>query len=103
MGRLLGGALIVLFVLVSGFLVAFIREGSETTSEVGFTCAAGNATACNEENEENFRDQLGNANPADLGEGTPVVLTTVWALVIVFLLSVGLALIVLAFVPLTGE
>jgi hypothetical protein len=103
LGRLLGGALIVLFVIVSGVVVAYVREGAEDTTLEATTCSGGNATACADDNEVSFLDQVDDASPADLGDDTPGIISVLWLVTIVFLLTAGLLLIALAFIPLTAE
>lgn len=100
----MGGALIVLFVIVSGVVVAYVREGAEDTTFSAETCSSGNATACaGDPDDVDFLDQVQDASPADLGEDTPGIITVLWTVTIVFLLAAGLLLIALAFVPLTSE
>lgn len=103
MGRLIAGATIILFVIVVGALLAFIKVGAEETF-TGTGCGTGNATQCAEEGgESGFRDFVDAANPAEIDEDAPAIVNSLWLLVIVFLVLVAGLLIVLAFVPLTSE
>lgn len=103
MGRLVAGATIILFVLVVGALVAYVKVGAEETFS-GTGCGSGNATACAEEDQETgFRDLVDAADPSELDEDAPGIVNSLWLLVVVFLVLVAGMLIVLAFVPFTGE
>lgn len=105
MGRLIQGSLIVLFIVVVGALVAFIKDGAiNTVSGFGCETQGQNATECAGIDEsDNFLDTVRDANPAELGEGAPDIVNALWVMVFVFLLGVAIALIALAFIPLTAE
>lgn len=103
MGRLIAGATIILFVLVVGAVLAYVKVGAEETFS-GTGCGTGNATECADEDQETgFRDLVDAANPAEIDEDAPSIVNSLWLLVVVFLVLVAGMLIVLAFVPLTGE
>lgn len=103
MGRLVTGATIILFVLVVGVVVSYIKVGSEATTNYAGGCSDGNATACGDPENQSFLDYANDASPADLGDDTPPILNALYLLVLVFLIGMAGLLIALAFIPTTSE
>lgn len=97
--------MIVLFILVVGAVVAFVKTGAEETGSFGGSCSSGNATACAEEQAEegdtenpSFWDYVGNADPTELEDDAPPILNGLWLLVVTFLIGLAILLIATAFV-----
>lgn len=101
------GATIILFILVSNLIGTFIKEGASTLTGPGDSCASGqNATTC-------FSSSQGSSHSfvsevldvtflGDFGDGTPAILSAIWALTMTFLLAVAVLLIITSFIPTLG-
>lgn len=98
----MSGVMIILFVLVVNLLNAFIISGSTATTQLEGCTSSNNVTTCESQGKESFFDSLFGATfmPFD---GAPVILNAVWAMVMLTLLSTGVLLIVLSFIPFTAE
>lgn len=89
MGRLLSGALIILFVLVTNFLLAFITTGAATAGpSAGIDCGI---TGCS----CGFCGITLGALPND----TEPVVGALYILVMGFLLVLGIALVIVSLIP----
>lgn len=103
MGRLVDGAMIILFLLVVGAVVAFIRLDSQPGSFNEGGCSDGNATECGEPDDVGFLEQVQQANPTEIDEDAPPFLNNMWLLIVGFLFVLATLLIALAFVFGTSE
>ena len=108
MSRLLQGSLIILCFLMIGVVAAFITNGATsegddgTSTEFSQQCDSGNFTNCGDTGKSTFFDAIRDTAVGSFGDGTPLIVSVLWILGGVFLLSVGVLLIVSAFIPTLG-
>lgn len=104
MGRLITGVSIILFVLVINLLVAFITTGAATATPFEQDCS-GNATACSQDaaSQASFFSTLKNAAVNPLGDGTPEIISSLWFLIMITLLTTGILLVIFSAVPTLAE
>lgn len=103
MGRLIDGMMIILFLLIIGFLITFVRAG--TTNDNNFVKCSGtdNATQCENVGKTSFFSAVRDVAVGDFGDDTPTWISGLWLLAAGVLLSTAILLVVLAFIPLTSE
>jgi|SRR5690349_4500047 len=100
-GRLITGAVMVLFVIITNLLIGFIRDGAtDTQFPTGCSSSDDNAT-CEVVGKTTFLHAILSVVYTPI-EGAPAIINAAWGIAIGFLLAVGTLLIVLAFVPLTN-
>lgn len=107
MGRLITGFLIVLFVVVVNTVVAFITTsatGVGGVEEVGWTnCDQDdNFTSCENVGKTTFLAEVFDVSYTGI-DGAPPFLNLLYVIIVGGLFTVGILLIVLAFVPTTAE
>lgn len=102
MGRLLDGSLILLFYILVNVLAAFITSGAESGSFTDSCSTANNVTSCESGGRESFFDAVADVTVSGF-DGAPPIVNILWLLVGVFLLSLGVLLIVVSFIPTTSE
>lgn len=102
-GRLITGASIVLFVLVTNLLVTF-NNTSAASSAYPTGCTAGqNNTQCEAAGKTSFFAAVLGTTFQGFGDDAPEILNVAWGVIMGFLLTVAVLLIVLAFVPFTNQ
>lgn len=106
----MSGAMIILFVLVVNVMAAFIGTDTATgTGSFSSACASGgsNSTSnhadCEAQSKASFFSSVFGTTFTGFGSEAPVIVNALWGLTMGILLTVGVLLIVLAFIPLTSE
>lgn len=102
MGRLVTGSLLILFFIVVNVLAAFITTGAESGSFTDSCTTSQNVTTCEESGRESFFSAVADVSVSGF-DGAPVIVNVLWLLLGVFLLSMGVLLIVVSFIPTTSE
>lgn len=101
MSRLLEGSLILLFLLVVNLLTALVQSGAASTTAPPGCKDSEDASSCDNVGKTSFVKAV--AKTAVKGiEGAPTWFNAVWLLVAAMLLTVGVLLIALSFVPTTS-
>lgn len=103
MGRILDGSLMVMFVVVVNFTVAFITTGATTPEDAFTRCDSDeNFTSCENLGKTTFLAEVFDVTYTGI-DGAPLFINALYVLIVGFLFTVGVLLIVLGFVPTTSE
>lgn len=105
MGRAVTGVLILLFLAILTIVINVVNAEAQDISGSDTGCSSGNATACQEQYEEDdgFFEVLRGLGVPALPEGTPAEVNLLWVVILGTLLALGIYLIVTSAVPLTSE
>lgn len=103
MGRLVSGSLIILFYIVMNVLTAYLITGANPDSFTDTCSTSNDVTTCESAGKAAFFSAVADVTVGDFGEGTPAFVSLLWILVGVFLLSMGVLLVVVSFIPTTSE
>lgn len=102
MGRLMGGALILLFVLLVNTVAAFVEGGTSTGDSFSNCSESGNITECENVGKGSFFSQVADVTFTGIDD-LPDWLNAAYIITMGLLLTTAILLIVLAFIPLTNE
>ena len=100
MSRLLSGALIILFVLLLGAIVTAVSGSVASGQDFSNCSTSNNITECENVGKGSFFSQVADVTFAG---GIGGFFGVLYSLIMGLLLTVGILLIVLAFIPLTAE
>lgn len=96
------GALIILFYLVINVVAAFIETGAASGGFTDSCTSSQNVTTCESAGRESFFEAVADVSVSGF-TGAPVIVNVLWLLIGVFLISLAILNIVLAFTPTTSE
>lgn len=101
--------MIILCFLIIGVVAAFITAGAlndgsadGTSTTFSRQCGSGNYTNCGDTSKTTFFDAIRDVSVGSFGSDTPLIVSTLWILAGVFLISAGVIIAVWSFVPTTG-
>lgn len=99
--RLMEGSLILLFYLLMNVVAAFITNGSDSSTFSDACSTSNDVTTCESAGKASFFSALADVTVTGF-DGAPDIVNALWVVTGVFLLSMGILLIVLAFIPTTS-
>lgn len=101
-GRLMAGAMIILFVLVVNTMAAFITTGATTSGSVTGCTSSDTNTTCEAVGKTSFLASVLDVTFTGF-TGAPTIINVLWGVLMGVLLTVAVLLIVLAFIPFTNS
>lgn len=103
MGRLVTGVTIVLFLLITTTLLAFIRQGTASAESIPGCTTNDNATACENVGKTTFFAAVRDVAVGNIDDQAPTIINVLWVLIMATLLTTAVFLIVTSFIPTRSE